>query len=79
MPQAFILLCCGGNPVVTSLLIDDPLCTLQVVLKPGDACPKTLNLIFDRSQDFELYVFYEDSPEVKFVGSNLLIGKWKVR
>jgi heat shock protein 4 len=50
----------------------------MVVLKPGDACPKTLNLIFDRSQDFELYVFYEDSPEVKFVGSNLLIGKWKV-
>lgn len=50
----------------------------MVVLKPGDACPKTLNLIFDRSQDFDLYVFYEDAPEVKFPGSGLLIGKWRV-
>eukprot|EP00667_Euglena_gracilis_P002070 EG_transcript_2066 len=50
----------------------------MVVLKPGDACPKTLNLIFDRSQDFELFVFYEDVPEVRYTGSDLLIGKWRV-
>eukprot|EP00992_Anisonema_acinus_P001825 TRINITY_DN10551_c0_g1_i2.p1 TRINITY_DN10551_c0_g1~~TRINITY_DN10551_c0_g1_i2.p1 ORF type:complete len:464 (+),score=110.62 TRINITY_DN10551_c0_g1_i2:51-1442(+) len=29
----------------------------MVVLKPGDACPKTLNLTFDRDKDFELFVF----------------------
>uniref|UniRef100_A0A7S1I0A8 Uncharacterized protein n=1 Tax=Eutreptiella gymnastica TaxID=73025 RepID=A0A7S1I0A8_9EUGL len=50
----------------------------MVVLKPGDACPKTLNLTFDRSQDFELFVFYEENPELGSEASDLLVGKWKV-
>jgi len=48
------------------------------VLKPGDACPKTLNLTFDRSSDFDLYVFYENTEEIQQVTNQLLIGKWKV-
>jgi molecular chaperone DnaK (HSP70) len=50
----------------------------MAILKYGDACPKTLNLVFDRSQDFDLYVYYEDSAEVRYPGSDLLVGKWKV-
>eukprot|EP01006_Ploeotia_vitrea_P027376 TRINITY_DN60213_c0_g1_i1.p1 TRINITY_DN60213_c0_g1~~TRINITY_DN60213_c0_g1_i1.p1 ORF type:complete len:848 (-),score=168.98 TRINITY_DN60213_c0_g1_i1:161-2704(-) len=50
----------------------------MVVLKPGDACPKTLNLTFDRSNDFDLYVFYEKTDDIDSITNQLLIGKWKV-
>jgi heat shock protein 4 len=50
----------------------------MVVLKPGDACPKTLNLTFDRTQDFELFVFNEACAEIGSTASDLLVGKWKV-
>jgi molecular chaperone DnaK (HSP70) len=49
-----------------------------VVLRTGDACPKTLNLTFDRSEDFELYGFYEENSNLENIGSELLIGRWKV-
>lgn len=50
----------------------------MAVFRPGDACPKTLNLTFDRSADFDMFVFYEPHPEVQSVGPELLIGKWRV-
>eukprot|EP00993_Chasmostoma_nieuportense_P001492 NODE_236_length_2621_cov_181.063352_g221_i0.p1 GENE.NODE_236_length_2621_cov_181.063352_g221_i0~~NODE_236_length_2621_cov_181.063352_g221_i0.p1 ORF type:complete len:834 (-),score=282.09 NODE_236_length_2621_cov_181.063352_g221_i0:75-2576(-) len=50
----------------------------MVVLKPGDACPKILNLSFERSQEFELYMFYEACDAIAYIGPDLLIGKWKI-
>eukprot|EP00906_Rhabdomonas_costata_P027534 RCo039087 len=50
----------------------------MVVIRPGDACPKTLNLTFDRTQDFDLFVFYEEIPDVSVASDELLIGKWRI-
>lgn len=51
------------------------------ILHKGDKYPKTLELTFDRSDAFDLFVFY-DEEHCKAIkeqrGQSLLIGKWSV-
>eukprot|EP00996_Jenningsia_fusiforme_P001586 NODE_245_length_2611_cov_184.455504_g223_i0.p1 GENE.NODE_245_length_2611_cov_184.455504_g223_i0~~NODE_245_length_2611_cov_184.455504_g223_i0.p1 ORF type:complete len:841 (-),score=220.29 NODE_245_length_2611_cov_184.455504_g223_i0:89-2542(-) len=51
----------------------------MAVLKPGDSFPKTLNLSFERSSDFDLFVFYdEETGQYAPTGDSPLIGKWRI-
>lgn len=50
------------------------------VLRKGDSYPKVLEYTFERSDEFDLYIFYDDTCEeiVKRTGGRLLLGQWKV-